>query len=251
MRGGARAWVVVAVAAVLTSACGSSTRSNHEASKSPAQIVADSAAALRSAGSYALRGTFTQNGKTSSVTLVATGSNSLRFTLAQGAKDFEIIDLPGAFYARGNAAFWQGQAHIGSRAALLAGRWIQVPPGLERQAVAALGKLAPQTISRCLVENHGTLTFAGQATVAGRRAIIIKDAGDVPGSSPGELAVAATGSPYPLRVTGTGPTRPGGPIDVCNDGKNPTTTGGATLSQFGTVPPINRPANVLNPGTVS
>jgi hypothetical protein len=33
------------------------------------------------------------------------------------------------------------------------------------------------------------------------------------------LYVTAVGNPYPLRITGDGPTKAGGLINACNDGK--------------------------------
>lgn len=96
-------------------------------------------------------------------------------------------------------------------------------------------------MSRCLVEDHGTLTLAGRTTIDGHSAILLKDAGNSPGSSPGVLAIAATGPPYPLRLTALGGQRAGGPIDVCNDGKASNARGTITFSRFRGVPPIQAP----------
>ncbi|MEA2198215.1 MAG: hypothetical protein QOJ25_2266, partial [Solirubrobacteraceae bacterium] len=84
----------------------------------------------------------------------------------------------------------------------------------------------------------------------GQRAILIKDAGNLPGSTPSEYAVAATGPPYPLRATSLGRSRGGGRIDACNDGKPSTSLATITFSEFDRVPPIRRPGVIANPGAV-
>jgi hypothetical protein len=150
---------------------------------------------------------------------------------------------------RANAAYWT--AHLGARGAALAERWIQVPPAHAQAFTSSLGRFAPATLSRCLSENHGTLTVAGMATVEGRPAVIVKDAGNAPGSSPGTIAVATTGAPYPLQASGTGRQRAGGHIDVCNDGKPSDSRGILTFSQFGAVKPIPPPANAIRLGSTS
>lgn len=157
-----------------------------------------------------------------------------------------VIVVPGAAYARGNAAFWVGQ--VGPSARQLANRWIQLPASAARAFTADLGPFAPATISRCLSEDHGTLTVAGKRNVNGRAAVVLKDGGDAPGSTPSTLAVATTGPPYPLQLIGTGPTRRGGKIDVCNDGKGDDVRGTLTFSRFGAVGPIKAPKNAIQPG---
>lgn len=72
------------------------------------------------------------------------------------------------------------------------------------------------TLSRCLAVGHGTLKRGGTATVGGRAAVVIVDAGDKPGTTPGKLYVATDGPAFPLRILSTGTTRPGGVADpVC------------------------------------
>jgi hypothetical protein len=194
---------------------GGSAASNGEATKSPAQILSDAAAAIRSARGYAIHGEILQNGKAVRLTVLAPGSTSLELAISSGSSGAEMLILPAGSYVRGNSAFWSSQP--GAHASLLANHWVQVPAGAVQSFSASLGRFAPSTLARCLVEGHGTLSIAGTTTIAGRPAIVIRDAGGVPGDSPGTLAVATTGPPYPLRVKNTGPKRPGGKVDVCND----------------------------------
>ena len=190
----------------------------------------------------------TQNGRSLRLTLITTGPTSIELGYGQGASFAQVIELARAFYITGNDAFWR--PHLGARAPLAAGRWFQVPPSAMRTAISAFGHFAPATFSRCIPEDHGTLRLAGMATVNGQRAILIKDAGNVPGSTPSEFAVAATGPPYPLRATALGRSRAGGRIDACNDGKPSTSLGTITFGDFGRVPPIRPPAVIANRGAV-
>ncbi len=224
-----------------------------ESAKPPAQILADSTAALRAAPSYAMQGTIAQNGQRMRLRLTTiTKPKSLDLAFAIGGSAVELIELPDAGYVRANARFFR--THGGGRVVQLAGRWIQVPSANARTTTSSLGVFAPATLARCLAENHGTLSTAGETTVDGRRAILLKDAGDKPGSAPSVLAVAASGTPYPLRFTGTGRQRAGGRIDVCNNGKASDSRGSVTFGQFSQVAPIQAPKNVVraapsSPGT--
>jgi hypothetical protein len=159
---------------------------------------------------------------------------------------FDVIEVNNGAYIRGNTGFWQ--LHDGALASTLSGRWIQVPAAGARSETSLLGGFAPGTMARCLVEDHGTLSRSGTTTVDGRPAVVIADAGNVPGGAPGELAVATTGAADPLRATATGRQRPGGHVDVCNDGKADAPLGTFTFSHFGHVPPIRPPASAIRLG---
>jgi hypothetical protein len=227
-----------------------SSRSNGEASKPAKQVVADAAAALRGARGYVMQGRIMQNGQTLRVGVVAPSARSLQLTVATGGASLELIAVAGGSYVRGNATFWR--AHLGSRGTAIANRWIQVPASSAQSFFSTLGHFAPATLSRCLAEDHGTLTVAGRTTIGGRPAILIRDAGNAPGSSPGELAVAATGPPYPLQAVSAGGQRAGGPIDVCNDGKASDTRGTLSFSHYGAVPALHAPKGAVHAGhTVS
>jgi hypothetical protein len=161
----------------------------------------------------------------------------------------ELIALPNAAYVRANATFWKPR--VGQRAATLANRWIQIPPAGAEAITASLGRFAPATLARCLVEDHGSLSVAGKTTVDGHPAVVLKDAGNVPGSAPGTLAVATSGPPYPLRATATAGQRAGGRVDVCNNGKAGNTHGTLTISHFGSVPPVKVPQHAIKSGQTS
>lgn len=252
-----RLTAVIAVGcSVVLGGCGSSPRhtskagnANGEAEKSPGQIVADAAAALRTAHGYVMQGTITENQQLVhlKVSVATPRSIDVAFSVEQSA--VEILTLANASYIRANRAFWT--THLGARGATLANRWIQAQPADAQSMTSSLGHFAPATLARCLTEDHGKLTLGGRATLDGRPAVIVKDAGNVPGGSPGTLAVATTGPPYPLQVVSTGPQRPGGHVDVCNDGKADDSRGKLTFSQFGAVKPVSPPTTAVRPGSLS
>ena len=233
--------------ACLVVGCGSSApaKSNGEAAKPPAQILLDAAAALRSAGTYVLQGSLTQGSTRTAVKLTVGGPASFDFVFTKGPGTAEFIQLPGAEYVRANAAFWRSLSPL--VASRFAQRWVRISPASVHGLSTTLSRYSPGTLGRCLASHRGTLSIAGTTTVDGRRAILIKDAGNVPGSTPTAMAVAATGRPYLLHMTSTGQTRPGGKVDVCHTGTG--TTGGANVafSDYGRVPAITAPSPVVNP----
>jgi hypothetical protein len=225
------------------SAAARGSASGSLATQSPDTILAESAAALRGAHGFRLRGVIVEQGERLQLAFTTSGSGALKLSYGSSGEALQIITLPTGAYLRANRSFWT--RHAGPRAANLADRWLQVPVASTRSLTASLGALAPATVARCLVEDHGTLTKSGPVKVYGRKAILLKDAGNVPGSAPGVLAVAATGKPYPLRFLGVGHQRPGGRIDVCNDGKGGQNRGLLSFSGFNAVAPIQPPAHAL------
>lgn len=172
--------------------------------------------------------------------VVVNSATSLEMSASIGRQSFEVIRTSGGFYVRANASFWD--AHVGARATVLADRWIhtRVSTGLSE-----LENFAPGTLAHCLTDDHGTLSIAGQTTIEGRPAVILKDAGDRPGTQPGTLAVATSSPLVPLRITSTGRERPGGRIDVCNSGSTSSGRGYLTFNYFNQPQPISPPANAI------
>jgi hypothetical protein len=226
-----------------TASSSSTTPATGLASVAPTRILAAATAALRSAKGYTMRGTITQSRQRLRLQLTTSGPTTIDLVFAIGKADAELIGLPNSSYIRGNVTFWSSQGGAGAKAARLADRWIQVPSAAASSVTKSLGSLAPATLARCLGEDHGKLSIAGRTTIGGQAAIVLRDAGNAPGSSPGLLAVAASGTPYPLRYTATGGQQAGGRVDVCNDGKANDARGSLTFSHFGHVAPIGPPAN--------
>ena len=154
-----------------------------------------------------------------------------------------------------NRAFWIARAGSGYSgpargAALLADRWIKVPP-----ATPGLAQFAawtnPTTVGRCIVASHlGTVTTAGTTIYEGRPVVVLRDHGNVPGSAPGELYVTTTGRVLPVREMQTAPSQPGGvPERACGETSAPmrtTATGDLTFSRYNQPVAITAPANAIS-----
>jgi hypothetical protein len=197
-----------------------------------------------------MRADLLQNRARTIIDVSANDAHRYEASLTTAATSFSLVALPGSAYLRGNQAFWRtqlapgGEALARTRARTLAGHWLHVPASGARSVTRSLGTLAPGTLARCLTEDHGTLTLAGHETIGHTRALVVRDAGNAPGATPSTIAVAATGTPYPLRYDATGATRRGGRVDICNDGKGDGATGTIDLSQFGQTPTVQAPSGV-------
>jgi hypothetical protein len=242
---------------LLLAACGSSSSSrkasaaqgNGLASKSPVQILAAAQAALRSADGFVITGALTENGQQVRIAVVDERMSTREVKFSEGGGHAEVIVLPRVGYVRADQAFWI--ARVGAQAATLANRWIELPATASQQLTSSFANLAPNTLSRCLGEDLGALSLNGTTTVDGKAAVVIRQGGNVPGSSPGTIAVATDGPAYPLRITSTGPGRPGGTVDACNTGKGGDTEGTITLSDFNHPPAVTAPKHPVKPRSTS
>jgi hypothetical protein len=226
------------------------------AARSPRVILRLAARALRRVGGYSMHADLRQNGARTIVDLSAASSRRFEASTTVGRSTFELIALSGRVYLRGNGRFWRGQAgqstRARARARRLAGRWLTLPGTDGRSLTRSLGTLAPGTLARCLTEDHGRLTVERRRPIIDhRRAILVRDSGRAPGATPSTIAVAADGTPYPLRYVATGRTRRGGRVDVCNNGKGGGATGTISLGRFGATPPIEPPAGAQRAPSVT
>lgn len=256
VRSGRLAGGVVCAALALT-ACGSAggsatptpstaaAASNGVAAESPAQQLAAAQAALRSAKGFVGVARVTENGQRSTFEFVAGADSKISLQLHRGATRMKMIVTPAFTYIEGNADYWKATAASRS-ATLLADRWVEIPSS--KKVLASMGFYTPTTLSKCLGEDLGKLSRGGTTIVDGHPAVVIHEDGNVPGGSPGDIAVAMNGPPYPLRVTATGATRRGGKVDACNNGQGADVLGTFTFSDFGDPPPIKVPAHALVAG---
>ena len=219
---------------------------NGEAQRTATQIIADAVAALSHVSSFHLQGGGTG--------LVATGDlaipGRMHLTMSQNGGTIEFISIGGVQYFNANRAFWTKQGAAPTAVTILAGRWVK------RTQAGGLGSLSvfsaltsAATVGHCLVEEHlGTVSVAGTGSVNGQPAVILDDHGDVPGSAPGQLYVATTGPPLPLRAVQTGPRMPGGTPDA-RCGETSVSTGGpsdVTISAYNAPVSIAAPAGALD-----
>jgi hypothetical protein len=251
--------MVLAAAALTGCGGGSASRSststtsanaaapNGEAGKPAARILADMKAALSHVHSFHLQGAGVDS-KTGPMFL--TGDivlpGRIRMAISQGDQTAGFILVGSDAYLRGNTAFWTAHTHSSRVVNLLANRWIQVPSAV---AAADFGQFLAlsnrSTLAGCLIGRHGTLTVAGTTNDGSRPVVILEDHGDVPGDSPGEAYIAASGPPLPLRAIQTGPARPGGhPDRACGQRSTRTdTTQSSNISLSG----YNQPIQITAP----
>jgi len=246
-KGGLVACAVLAVSALTTIGIDDSIaagKSNGIASETPTQILNAAQAALKSAHSYVLTAEVKQSGSTTGAKLIDDGARQ-EVGVTMGRSSADIILASGHAYMRANASFWKSQAKSAA-AASLAGLWLEVPNSTFKGLLSSLGSLEPSRLADCISDGpHGAITKVGTTTVGGTPAVVLKDAGNVPGDGPGTIAIAAIGPPYPLRIIATGPTRAGGKIDACNDGKADDSTGTITLNDYDHAPAIKIPIDPI------
>ncbi len=219
-------------------------KSNGVASKTPIQILNVAQSALKSAHSYVLTDEIKQSGSTMGMKLVDGGARD-EMGITMGRSSVDVILASGHAYMQANASFWKTQAKSPAAAQLVAGRWIEVPESTFKGLLSDLGSLEPSKLADCLSDGpHGAITKVGTTTVGGVPAVVLKDAGNVPGDGPGTIAIATTGPAYPIQIV-EGPTRAGGKVDACNDGKRDDSTGTMRLDDYDHVPVIKIPIHPI------
>jgi hypothetical protein len=212
---------MVGLVSVATAAgCGSdsSDSSNGVESKPPEQILEAMAKSLKSVKTFHFESRDRSQGRaTADVGL----PHELRLELRERTVSASLLVVRGSFFMKGNAAWWKDN-DLGRKAEAVAGRWLKVPFSFAKDLTRLVNA---KTFSHCLLEEHGTIARGGTAMVGGKRAMILIDKGDRPGSAPGKLYIAATGKPLPLRLIATGRERTGGRKDPqCGD-DTPTRAG--------------------------
>ncbi len=193
-----RAPLAVLLAAALVAGCGGSgTRSNGEASKSAAQVLADARGAATHASAVHVVGRIESGGTPLAVDLYLDRGKGGKGSIAESGVRFDLVRLGGKAYIRGSDAFYRKFA--GSAAAqLLRGKWLV--------GSASTGDLAPLVsitdigkLFGGVTATHGALRNEGETTFHGEKAVAIRDA-----TRGGTLYVAAAGTPYPLALVGKG-----------------------------------------------
>ncbi len=194
------ALAAAALAGAAIAGCGGSSSGNGLESKSPEQIVAAAKAAAASAASVHIKGSIISENKPISLDMELVAGKGAKGHLALEGLGIDVVAVEHAFYLNGSTAFY---SHLAGPAAaqLLQGKWLKAPTTSGEFASLAqltdLGKLIDTTLS-----SHGTLAAAPSRTIAGRKAVGVRDA-----TKGGTLYVAATGTPFPLEITksGSGP----------------------------------------------
>lgn len=213
-------------------ACGGSdptpkaqSKPEDRATGTPQQILAAASKDVAKVRSYHVEGTETDEDGVGKLSGDVSSEGKLRFSIDVGRSALGLVVIGQTTYLKANEAFWKKEGKASpALAATLDDRWVKAPSG----ASDILKGLVPKDLAYCLRTDSGSLRKVGARTLDGRRAVVIADKGDKPGTAPGELYVAATGPALPLRVTQTGKEKPGGKpdprCDNSDDGDKPSTT---------------------------
>jgi pimeloyl-ACP methyl ester carboxylesterase len=137
-----------------------------------------------------------------------------------GAGTIQLRAIGATVYFRANAGYYKAEGLTGAALAKVNGRWISATSTQIPTLAGFVALTKPATVGLCLLGQHlGTLSVYGVATVGGRRATVLANAGDLPGSAPGRIYVEASGTPLPLRITVSGSFRSGGKaVAACGGG---------------------------------
>ena len=182
-----------AVAAVLAG-CGGS-KSNGEAEKPAAQVVADAKAAAAAANGVHVAGSLVDAGRALTLDLELARGRGAKGTMSEAHLAFDIVRVGGKTYIRGSDAFLRRFAGTAG-AQLLHGKWLE--GSATKGDLAALTPLTDVVkLLNGTLAGHGRLRNAGEVLYKGRKVVAIEDT-----SRHGRLYVAATGKPYPVAISG-------------------------------------------------
>ena len=214
-RAASRLSLSAAAAEVEASLTSSTTAAAGAGSARASRILASAERAIDRVHSFHLAATGMVAGKSLSIS----GSFELpgRADIVEryGAGTIQLRAIGATVYFRADAGYYKAEGVTGAALAKVNGRWISATSAQIPTLAGFVALTKPTTLGLCLLGQHlGTLSVAGVATVGGRRATVLANAGDLPGSAPGRIYVAASGTQLPLRVTVSGAFRSGGKTDT-------------------------------------
>jgi hypothetical protein len=190
--------LALVLSAALLAGCGSSgttEKANDEASKTPAQVLADAKAAATSASSAHVSGSIKSGGTPITLDLTTARNKGAKGSMSTSGLKFDLVRIGDTLYIRGSDEFYKHFAGAGV-AQLLHGKWLKAPV-----TRGDLKSLAPLTSIGALFTgisaHHGKLANDGKTTYKGQDVVTVRDTSD--GS---KLYVAATGKPYPVAIAG-------------------------------------------------
>ncbi len=191
--------LALVLAAALLAGCGSghgsSAKGNGEATKSPAQVLADAKAAASSAGFAHVAGNIDSAGTTINLDLSMARGKGAKGSMSVNGAGFDLLRIGDTIYIRGSDAFLKENG--GALAAqLLHGKWLRASATKGRyRSLAALTSIS--SLLGKVNSTHGKLVNDGQTTYHGAKVIRIRDASDN-----SKFYVAAAGKPYPVALVG-------------------------------------------------
>jgi hypothetical protein len=166
-----------------------------------ARIFAEAEAATLSAKSVTLTEHLVLDGKPLYVKVKGRWPNRVELSIASEGVSEEIVVISSTVYVEANTLGWESGYRLQAAAAQeLAGRWFTTSLS-DPELGASLASLNPKSLERqvfSLVAKASSKLSVRPARVAGRPALALSGAG-------GAVYVAATGTPYVLRITATLP----------------------------------------------
>jgi len=154
-------------------------------------------AALTSARSVRVAGTFPANGRTERFDLRLEGMTAANGSFTLNGAPVQVITCDGAMYLKADQDGWAAMGNPADMTGMMAGRWFKV-------SSAQAPGTTPLSLAFFTAELSAHATMAGAAvtagTLTGRQVVVIA----YPDGS--KLYVAAIGRPYPLRFDVTGDT---------------------------------------------
>lgn len=176
--------------------------SNGISGKSPAAIIAASAAATRSATSFVLSGAAVQGGEALTFGYLAVSdSGNAHGSISLNGNALHVIEANHVIYISAGRRFWTSEGSGSAAAALLSNKWVYDGSANNGQLGSLESLLDAQALSSQFTANAGgggSYATAGTTTVAGQR--VVRVAGHK-GSTRGVLYAAATGQPFIVRIT--------------------------------------------------
>jgi hypothetical protein len=189
----AKLLTLLACLSLALAGCGGGSSSNGIESKSPEEILQASKTAASQAVSVHIAGSIVNGGKPITLNMELLAGKGGKGTISQEGFTIQLVQIHGAVYINGGAAFYR---HVAGPAAaqLLQGKWLKAPAGSgELASLASLTNLSK--LVETALAGHGTLTKGQTRTIEGQKAIALQDKG-----RGGVLYVATTGKPFPLEI---------------------------------------------------
>lgn len=226
-------------AAVLAS-CGGPGQSG-EGAKSPRQIIQDVAGAIRSVHSYHLFGSAGTSGGMTRLDLRVANAQTLSGSLSEKGVTARLVLVGGGLYVQGQDFFRQ---FGGAQAASIVGdRWVRLPQSEAsslQSAFSAFGNTS--TLASCLVSGTRNVSLTKSfPTVGGVQVIELRGDGGV-------LDVAASGPPYPVRLSGSGSGAFVSSDPACSSGATPGGggSGAVNFDSWGAGVSVTPPPNPID-----
>ncbi len=190
-----RLLIALVALTALVAGCGGGTKSNGEAKKAPAQVVADVTQAATGAKAVHVSGSITEAGQPVSLDLTLVQGTGGKGTISEAGLSFEIIRVGDTAYVKGSDAFLQQFAGAAA-SQLLHGKWLK-----GSATSGQFAALAPLTdvakLFKSALASHGKLENKGETKYQGQKVVAIEDT-----TQGGTLYLAATGTPYPVALVG-------------------------------------------------